>query len=982
MDSKPRLGGGLLGVVSSFSKSKLLFVLSLSLLALRAAAQTPSKTEQVIDAKDLQNCGLITRFPGDIINSNCFQQETNMLSDRTGVPTRRNGYSAYNGTACPGSQPIRGMWPFFAQSGIQYLIMYSSNSLFYSPGDGTCNYITQMEGQLSGTATMECTQLNGYLWCTDGIDPVFGTNVISTQAAALNGTAAPTGYHIGTFRNRLLISGIPGVGSNGSASEVYLSGELNPLDYNIPAIQLTTSPAIISINGINDGIIVNCLMGEFQNQFLIGRNYDLWGLSGYDLSNFTLRKISSQVGCLEPRSIQEVTNVLYWLSYRGIEGYSGTQINRVSYPIDSQILPIIASAGNTETYSLASESEWQLGNLIASGPGAALSATIDPGSVVPSSWSFIEPAYDTFTVVTSTFHVSTSAYVGSVILSIDTGTIPGANTLPTGSPGSGNWFFTSGSVVAVTPAACGAGSPSLYSLEISLPGSCASQSNTTQESVGIFNANTSFFIVDQTKTGPFTDGCSTYNEPIPYQYSNNSSNQWEAQFEASGQGIGGGALSPIIPGNTLGDNIVYTVNYADSGGQCLVQFNIWQQPYYYLSGSYKSEIFNTEFSTPTWSPFEASVSSGQSVSSVTFTSQVSSTMAGPFDTAQNITLGSKIQSAQKQYIIYTASFTVNYSSVSFANVPQVNATSLSAESTGYYITPCVEVSSPSSYGNFLVDAETDGGQFTFWTSTGATCSAATNPNTTWTPQIPNSVITASTSTTYIASRVLFYVDVATEVPTLNSITFTWNNGAKRPPTASARWDDRYLLFFTTNTASNAVNDHVFIYDQNQKWQLWDDEYAASATLFQNTLYTGDSNATGIVYQQDVGSTDGINQNPFTMTFQTADFDGGDPNMNKQFSRAYFLLGAPSNSNGNAALNCNYAIDGSSLTFSLGSVSLSEAPYTNGYWVAKMAFPTPAGLPTDQPVTGHWLNLTCGYTGTVGPIVVHRIRVVWNPLSWD
>ncbi len=301
-------------------------------------------------------------------------------------------------------------------------------------------------------------------------------------------------------------------------------------------------------------------------------------------------------------------------------------------------------------------------------------------------------------------------------------------------------------------------------------------------------------------------------------------------------------------------------------------------------------------------------------------------------------------------------------------------TSLVTATTGYYITPCILVSTPTSYGNFIVDAVTNGGSFTFWISTGATCANATNPNTTWTPQLPGSVISVSTATTYIAARVLFSITTATQAPALQDMTFSWTHGGGRPPTASAQWDDRYLLFYTTSTSAGAANDHAFVYDQNQKWQLWDDEFAASAALYQNTLYTGDSAATGFVYQQDIGQSD--NGNAFTMTFQTADFDGGDPNMLKQFSRAYIIMGAPSGGNGAAALSCNYAIDGSSLTYSLGSITLSESPDSNGYFVAKMPFPV------SQPVTGHWLNLTCSYSGTVGPIAVHRIRIIFTSSRWD
>lgn len=798
-------------------------------------SQTPGPKEQVIDVKDIQQCGLTTRWPGDILAPNCFQNSTNILSDRTGVMTRRNGYSPYNGTPCPGSQPIRGMWPFFAQDGTQYLVMFSSQSMFYSPADGSCNYIPGLKGQFSATATMECVQALGQLWCTDGIDTVFSTNIVSTQPV----TQAPTGYHIGTFRNRILISGVPGTGANGSGSQVYLSGELNGYDYTIPAIQLTTSPAIISVNGINDGLIVTCLMGEFQNQFLVGRAYDLWGLSGYNLSDFALRKISSQVGCLEPRSVQEVTNVLYWLSYRGIEGYSGTQINRVSYPIDSTILPIIASAGNTQTKSISSQSEFQAGNLVASGPGAPISATISPGNIVPSSVTNSQNTNALFSLWNSTF----TAGIG-----------------------------------------CSApGNPS---------GNC--------------------FILDSNSLKSF------------------------------GTGAGVSSTSPIVDLGLSTPIVTCSMthtNYADNGSFLQTMSVSFSS---YSSGGFGDTI-------------------------ICISTQVTSG-----DSGVSTVLGT-VPGSQKRYAKIRFSNIYTGGALG-ANAPSIGPVSLIAETTGYYITPCILVSSPTSYGNFLVNGQNNDGSFSFGISTGATCSAAISVNATFNSQVPNSIITASTGVSYISARILFTIDAATEVPTINDITFTWNNGASRPPTASARWDDRYLLFYTSSTATGAVNDHVIIYDQNQKWQLWDDEHAASATLYLNNLYTGDSNPTGTVYQQDVGQDD--NGNPYTMVFQSADFDGGDPNMNKQFSRSYLMISAPNNNNGSASLSCNYAIDGSSLTYSLGSVILSQAPQSTGYFVAKMPFPA------TNPVTGHWVNLTCSFNGAVGPIVVHRIRLVFVPQSWD
>ncbi len=943
-------------------------------LAMRAVAQTPSQTESVIDVKDLQQCGLITRFPGDIVAPNCFQQSNNILSDRTGVPTRRLGYSLYNANACPGGQPIRGIWPFYASNGTSYLVMLSSNSLFYSPNDGTCNYITGLQGAFSGTATMECVQsgaaaggsTGAHLWCTDGIDAVFATNVISTTAVP----QAPTGNHIGTFRNRIVVSGIPGSGSNGSGSQFYLSGELNGLDFTIPAVQLSTSPAIISVNGINDGQNITCLMGEFQNQFLIGRPYDLWGFSGYDLTNFNLRKISDQVGCLEPRSVQEVTNVKYWLSHRGVEGYTGTQINRVSYPIDANILPIISGAGNVLTNSLAGTQAWQSGNTTASGPGAPLSTSRSPNNLTVSASYYNDITTTNFAAGTL---VNVSTYgPAALALTISSNTVGDGlltgsgwtNVNPTGPIKNG--FVSNGAVVS----ACS------KSLTINCPFAAATCGYSVLSCSSVSRFSTYLEIVNGstggsgsiTASGTSSSGAMTVS--VPMTGVTTSSSVYMCLMPGNSNTCTLANIGAVFKENTttpVGFNAIYDLTTDLQSNVALDIFTNVRVSSYPPTGSYTSGAFNTGFSTPTMSAPTLSFSSN---SVATLTVQQENSGDG-ISWSSPITLSTTGPAlGTKQYWRYIENWTTSNGTTSAIS----NGAQLTAETTAYYITPCVAVATPTVYGNFLVNGVTDGGALTFWISTGATCGAAIASTATWNPQIANSIISVTTNTAYIAARALFYVDIATEVPTLTGLTFTWTQGGGRPPTTSAQWDDRYMLFYTTNTSAGAYNDHVYIYDQNQKWQLWDDEFAASATLLNNTLYTGDSRSTGYIYQQDVGQTD--NGGSFTMTFQTADFDGGDPNMNKEFSRAYIMLGAPSNNNQAATLSCSYALDGSTSTYSLRPVILSESPSANGYFVAKLAFNA------SQPVTGHWINMTCSYTGSVGPVAVHRIRLVYSQRGWD
>jgi hypothetical protein len=940
------------------------FVLSLLLLSGIASAQTPSKTEQVIDISGPQSlvkdCGFISRFPGDQMPSNCLQQSTNLLSDRTGVMTRRNGYSQYNLTPCTGSMPIRGLWPFFSTDGSQYLVAFSSASVYYSRGDGTCNAITGLNGGLSMIASMECVQSMGQLWCTDGVDPVFETNVVSTNVVS----QAPLGTHIGAFRNRILISGV-----SGNLTQVYGSGELNGTDFTIPPIQYSTSAFIINVSGTNDGLAVTCLMGEFQNQYLIGRKYDMYGLAGYDNRDFTLRKISGQVGCIEPRSAQEVNNVFYWLSNRGIEGLTGTQITRVSYPIDPTIGLIIAASGNTRSQTITTQGDWQSGNLTASGNNAPVSATISPGDVVPSTFGVVDQSSSSFALGTFTTALTTGPYLNSVVLSSISVPIYNGN------------FATGDLTYWTCSQVTNPGYLSNYCEYISSPNRAyigidnISGDNSTGANayIDIMDGTASVYRLSYTpaSVAPSSQtinlaslGFSTRTLSIKYTVQLSGS-QGESGYTAI-QSTTFTAVSSITVSG-LQDFSSKNMHWSIYTNQIDRYFSLYQSSV--TPAVYTSRIFDTGFSTNVGGDFYSNVSSGSGtglVFQIRASTSPNNDKWGPWVASSTSTPIPLIS----RYWQYQSTFTTSVGT----STPYMNAVGLQSATTGYYISPCITVSTPTTWGNFTADAVTNGGSLTFWLSTGATCAISTALNANWTQQVPNAQIVVTTGTATIAARILFNMDVGTETPTVNDISFNWNQGAARPPTSSMKWDDRYVLFYTTSTALNAVNDHAVIYDQNQHWQLWDDVFAGSSALYLNQPYIGDSRSTGLIYQLDSGQND--NGSAFTTTFQTADLDGGDPNMLKTFSRVYMLMSSPSGNNSAAGLTCQYSIDGSTLTYPMGSVTLSESAEQNGYFVAK--FP----VPSTQASTGHWFNLLCSFTGSVGPVSIHRIRIVYTPLTWD
>lgn len=938
-------------------------------------SQTPGQSDKVFSLNTpgspmFKDCGLITRTTGNLtenLSPSCLQSVDNLYYDSDYSLDRRGGYTQYNLTACSNlGKPIKGLWPFNGTDGVNYLIAFSSNSMYQSSGIGDCtliNYDGKADWNLSQSSEMECVQLNGFLWCTDGVDQPFYLNQVSS---ATNSTA-PIALHIGTFRNRILESGV-----SGSLTDIYLSGELNGTDWSIPPVQMSTSAAILSINGTNDGLKVNCLMGEFQNQYYIGRNYDLWALSGYSLTDFTLRKVSGEIGCIQPKSVQEVNNQLLWISKRGIESLGGTQITPVSYYIRPTISQIISATGNSRS-QLVNGNNFASGNFCAAGNGACTSSTIFPGFVIPSSWSVTENTI-------GQFNLGTLVNVSTTVTNFISFTRPGdtifinagaeLDQIPSGSPATNvtNWTIVTGAGSAgwlpknsaFLTASCAnnpfptpkfgsfawydAGSPPAVPYKVPI---------TITDTSGNVLVSTSATITNHMVW-------TKINIPLPVGYT-------QIKVNIKQNNVGDTMTSTAF---VNGYNFPIWFNGCDNGGGSVFPvFDVDETISQPTTGSYQSQCYDTAISTPVWGLFNASVSSN-SQSGATFQTQVSNvSCSSGFDPAVAATLGSQITSANKEFIQYISSFTLSSSTNVPAEITNIN---LSAETTGYYITPAIQVSTPTSWGAFQVDAFKNSGSFTFWLSTGATAAIATSVNANWAMQSPNTQISVTTSTAFIAARVLFTLNVATQVPTLTDMTFNWNAGSNAPPVSSMQYNDRYYLFYTTNTTGSPVNDHAVVYDYNGKWTLLDDIHAYSATLYLNQPFIGDSNSTGFIYQLESGNSD--NGNPFNYSWTTGDMSMGTPSQRKDFERLYIFLNAAINSSQNTALTCIYSLDGDNGNYPLQSYTLNTT--ANGYSVAKFQFPV------TYPTTGHWINISCSNSGTNGPLKTMGLQLIYKPESYE
>ena len=894
-------------------------------LAAMAMAETYNPSVEVYDNFD---CGLITQYSPNRINKNCLTEATNVQVDEDFAITRPKGYSQFNLTTCAGGQSIKGLWHFLTSDATDYIVIHSSNSMFYDDGSGECNAITGLTNVLVTTATVNCVQTLGRLWCTSKEYGGFSWNRTSTEAI----TGMPRAGQIGAMRNRVIVGDI-----QGEESRVRGSGELDGTDWTVQIPGRSTTPFNLSFGGIADGKRVVALMGEYQNAYIVGKADSIWGISGYDRRDFSTFRISEEIGIKDSRIVREKNNALYWMSGRGIEKMMGTRIERISDGIRNTIEEIInAPATQVNTITQTTQSDWELGNLQASGPGAKMSATISPGDVVVSTWQVIDTLGGDFAsgtqVNTSTLPVSGSlVYIqGSSAAFVNAG--GESNNVTT------NWSVTANAWYATSILPCSG----TYSF--------TDETAATRVDFYIKNENNDTILYSRPFT--ITDNCA--NNRYSVDTSTFTNHKIRIELISSQDSSRKMISVPFVRGSSLSFWLSRSVIAAP-------QFDM-DESLEVLASTFTSQIFDTSFSSPVGGPFTVGFSSS-SDSRVFFRVQASTASdGGGFETVVDQSLTAKNQSDDRRYWRYLAYF--NNSSSTNSSIAQINDVTLNAGTTGYFIGNCFDVSAASvRLGSFFADIATNGGSVSLFVSSAATCALSTATTQNWVAQSNNQPLNLTTAA-FIGARALFSIGSSSDTPSLQKWYLTYENDL-RNPLASAVYKDRYYIFFST---TDSTNDHAIEVNRMDKITLLEDTNVASALVYKGNLYTGDSANSGKIFLNDTGyNHDGGN---YRFVFKTNDNDLGNSTSEKIFDILYIELKSEQSLSDNIPLTVTYFIDGSTTSYALGDVNLDEADEI-GYFTASLPFPT------DQQNRGRWIAFRVSYNGNQGPISLYKMILYYR-----
>lgn len=914
-----------------------------SLLLLLLALPLQAQQQDSVFTLPLFKDGLYTRYSANAIPDGALAEALNVTVDEDvdGVVVARRGYSKYNTSALADAKSVRGLWSFDAADGTKYMVAFSSQTFYKTTGDGAWTAITGLNGY-SLTKEFDCVQTLGALYCGNG-DVVFYWNGTSTAAVS----AAPLGNMLGRFRNRLLIAGV-----SGAKARLRGSGELDTSDWTLQVPGVSTTPFSIPFGGVDDGEDITCLMGAFQDVFIVGKRNSLWGLYGFGRTDFQVRELSREVGCLEHRSVREKNNCLYWMSLRGVEKFCGASIERIGDPIRNNIDTIVAAAGNARSATDTSQPDFESGNTTASGPGAPVSTTITPASIVPSTFSHVDTSTADFSAGTLTY-ASTQNVSGGELAADEAIENSGFED------GNLNSWTTSG----------GFGASSNYNCRGTYGASSVSclPSAAYDLTVQIVTADLATVLYSNRITA--AQGCTNYTFDA-------STQTVSMRFRATDNTSGATTYSVAFSTHFIPTGIIpYSMEAAAGGAFCIgfnsahhVSFDL-PDPFYAPNSTFTSAYFDTGFSTPTWGTIAISsnIPSGTSVNVYT---SVSTSATGVFDSRVAVTNGGRILSAQKRVIRYEVISTTNDSLIT----PTVSDVTLNAATTAYFISQCRQTTGVTNWGLFTCNVtNTGGGTLSFAVSTGTSCNQVTRTTATWTDQANNTTISVATAP-FIAYRPLF--DFSSATSTFSSqlaildCSFNWTEGSARPPVASQVYRDRYYLAYTSSTATGSSNDHLLVLDRNDKWTVFDNHPCYSMAFYNRKLYCGSATDVGRVWLLDNGTDD--DGTAISSIIRTKAFHFGMPERRKSYSRLYLDLEPSPDPTQTITLSALYTLERSTPTYSLGNIDLNEDP--GSIMTPRIPFPL------SNPVTGRYLQLGLESHGLNSPWRLFSGRLYFSPLD--
>jgi hypothetical protein len=823
------------------------------------------------------HCGLNSNYSPLTIQDCEVQDTLNTLFDEDNAAVKRKGYDV---SASTDNTKFYGGWAYTDATGNAWRIYLRDSSIVGTKGDGT--FAVKIATYTAGSTVNAVTAFNK-IWFVDQIQGVYSWD----GTTMLNIAGSPKGKYIAAYKNRLVVSGL--VSPN--QSQIYISKYLDGTTWTTGS--LATDPVILTAGLQDASDIVTAFYAGFNDILLIFKKQSIYALFGTDQTDFSMKVLNTEVGCIDQRSIQPYQNGLVFASGRAIEYYNGVTVTPISDKIKNYTDSILNSAYGFATWGETNSIDFSAGTIQ---PANQLSINIDPGNIVTSTYSKVQTLSADFTGGTLSTSIVTNdkiEFAGPIVgytstvdnWSFETGDLSNWDSV------GGTWSIGSSAIT---------GKLGTYYVDYS------TSSTKISATVQIIDSNGTI-LVDKTPFSCSPDCTHFYEDVDCYsQFMNKRvkfrlnviTNTGVASLTTSRYYTFGSYIAAGQNACLSFKSIGIPVTYFDGLGFYFNPINLLS------TGTYTSEIFDTSFSS---SYLKANVNWTVDYSTPQFAVKTSTSVTGTWST---ILTSTNTDAIAQQYVLYIT--TVN-------NASSVNDVTLFARSSGTYYSQVYNSPTLSRWENFNASYQNNSGSSLFYVRASTMPFTVLSSTPAWIAQTVNFSMATST-VGYFQMKNDLGITSSTCTPLTSDFSFNGYLGSQPPPMASAIFNQRYYLASST-APSLGYNNIVFVlgkdFSKGPVWSLWDLKAGGLVTL-NGKMYHVSGDNLGKEYQDFIGYTDA--GNIITAFIRTKDYALGDFTIDKYFNSLFLYA----ENMGHFTLDTSYYINKTSTGYNLDQVYQDES----------------------------------------------------------
>ena len=290
--------------------------------------------------------GLNSYYSPLAIADNEVKDCVNVFFDVQNGVTKRNGFTIFGSTT---AFPVTQMWTYRDSASTDWIVIRSSGNIMASPGTGV---FTTLVATCPTTGDVDATNANGNIFFVDQSQGVYYWNATSTTYVG----GSPKGTFIREFHGSLWVAGLAFPNQNQLYRSKYLDGT------NWTAGILPTSAAVYTV-GLNDSQdSISGLFSGYNDVLYIFKTQSIWSLTGFDQTDFLIRTLTRDAGCVDSGSIQNWRGYLVFLSQRGIERFDGYHSVRISKKIKDKVDASTTRFYNSRSWNQTTSSDFGMGS--------------------------------------------------------------------------------------------------------------------------------------------------------------------------------------------------------------------------------------------------------------------------------------------------------------------------------------------------------------------------------------------------------------------------------------------------------------------------------------------------------------------------------------------------------------------------------------------------------------------------------------------